>query len=345
MTFQLRDDQITDLGYFMNKPLAINGNEPGTGKTPVVCVLQRYQWDQHGAATIWVMPKTLLEKNREEAIRFGGWDSKDVVIIDGTPAEVEVQLLLPAKLFLMGFQRFKLIMEAGGFPERFTSFHADEYHKGFGGHESQQTQAMYKFMQKQGKFFLPMTGTIVNGKLDTAYPPMQVIEPAYYGNFKAFQNFHHIIDLFTGKRCGFRNHAHLRDVLGDHGTYRKWTDIFGPEMKIIQRETVPMEPEARALYDKFEAEAVLELEKFFIDGTLPGVAFIRARQLMEHPNRFPDLTEFGRWVDIIPGKRNGKVERLDLHITNHVENDTPVVIFAAMVPQQREIFASKHPAK
>jgi superfamily II DNA/RNA helicase len=58
---------------------------------------------------------------------------------------------------------------------------------------------------------------------------------------------------------------------------------------------------------------------------------------MEHPNRFPDLTDPGKFVDILPGKRTGKIERLDLHITNHVENGTPVVVFAALVPQQQEI--------
>ncbi len=58
---------------------------------------------------------------------------------------------------------------------------------------------------------------------------------------------------------------------------------------------------------------------------------------MELPNSFPDLINPGKFIDIIPGRRAGKLERLELHLTNHAELGKPVVVFAALKPQQREI--------
>jgi hypothetical protein len=99
-----------------------------------------------------------------------------------------------------------------------------------------------------------------------------------------------------------------------------------------------MNDEQRRLYDTFEKEAILELENFYITGKEPGVAFIRACQIMEHPNRFPNLAGSG-FVDIMPGETPAKLDRLELHLTDHLETRTPVIIYAAMRPQQREAFA------
>lgn len=335
----LRADQIEDLSYFMQHPKAVNCNEPGCGKTPVVCVLQRWLWDTKQVATVWVMPLSLLKKNRDEAMRFGGWENEDdIVIVHGTPKQVDEQLKKPAKVFLMGFARFKKVWEV--LPERFKAFHADEFHMGFGGNDSASSMAMYGFMKKQGEWFLPMTGTLVNGKLDTAYPALQVIEPRYYGTFDAFKNFHHEIDLWTGKRTGYRNHAHLGEIISLHGTRRKWSDIFGDEDKVVEPEIVMMEPEQLRLYKEFEANAILELEQFFIDGTMPGVAFARARQIMECPNEFPDLRfpDTNKSVDIIPGRRAGKTERVELHLIDHQQLGTPFVVFSAVRRQQVELW-------
>ena len=340
LEWELRPDQIEDLAKLMQNPRWIMGGEPGTGKTPTICVMQRYLWDHHQTGTIWAMPLSLLKKNREEALRFGGWDPADVVIVDGTPAQVQVQMLMPAKVFLMGFARFAKILKEGKFPERFRAMHTDEHHKGFSGHDSSRTGALYEFMKQQGKWFVPATGTIINGKLDTAYPAIQIIEPRYYGSFDGFKNRHHQLDMWTGKRIGFQDHAHLQEILQAHGSFSKWKDIFGNEQKVIQVELVEMEAEQKVLYKKFEKDALLELEQFFIDGTMPGVAFHRARQIMEIPNHFPDLRfpNSKATVDIIPGRRPGKLERLELHLTDHFTNGTPFVIFAPLIKQQLQIF-------
>ena len=332
MSFTLRKDQIEDLGYFLNHPKALFLSEPGTGKTPVVNVLQRALWDEQNIASVWPMPDKLLEKNREEAFRFGQWQHEDDVVIVKKPSDLQK----PARVFLMTFARFRLSWDA--LPERVKAFQSDEHHKGFGGHESGQTRAMYAFMQKQGEWFLPMTGTLYNGKPDTCYPPLQVIEPRYYGNYDSFKAHHHVIDIFSGKVCGYRHQDHLQKLLDLHSRRRLWKDIHGDHKPVVQIEQATMEPEQREMYDELREKALLELDRFFVDGTLPGVNFIRARQIMEHPNFFPDLTRPGETVDIIPGRRPGKLDLLDLHFENAAANRKPLVVYATQIPQQEQIF-------
>lgn len=333
MSFTLRTDQIEDLGYFLNHNKALFLSEPGTGKTPVVNVLQRALWDEQNLASVWAMPDKLLEKNREEAYRFGLWQNPDDVVI----AKSEKDFLKPARVFLTTFARFRMSWKA--LPERVKAMQTDEHHKGFGGHDSAQTQAMYNFMRERGTHFLPMTGTLYNGKPDTCYPVLQVIEPRYYGNYDSFKAHHHVIDIFTGKVSGYRHQDHLQMLLAQHSRRRLWKDIHGDHKPVIQIEQANMEPEQRELYDELREKAVLELDRFFVDGTLPGVNFIRCRQIMEHPNCFPDLTAPGKFIDIIPGRRPGKLDLLEFHMEDAAVNRKPLVIYATQIPQQEQIFA------
>ncbi|MDE2105553.1 MAG: hypothetical protein KGL39_50470, partial [Patescibacteria group bacterium] len=187
-------------------------------------------------------------------------------------------------------------------------------------------------------YFTPMTGTLINGKLETAYPALQIIEPRYYGSFESFKKFHTSYDIFTGKKLGYREHERLQKILQKHSIRRLFKDVFGEQEIVTQVEWLDMATEQRRIYDKFEKEAILELERFFITGQAPGTAFIRARQIMEHPHKFPNLgPDDTDWVDIMPGEPVAKSEALELHLTDHLENQTPFLIFAALVPQQLEI--------
>ncbi|MER2196074.1 hypothetical protein [Methylobacterium brachiatum] len=58
MTRELRPDQIQDLGtLFFKHRRHIQGGEPGTGKTPTICVLQRARWNKHDHKSLWLTPK------------------------------------------------------------------------------------------------------------------------------------------------------------------------------------------------------------------------------------------------------------------------------------------------
>lgn len=329
---QLRPDQIADLAILMRNPKHMHLSDPGTGKTPTICLFQRWLWEEHQTPSVWPMPKSLLEKNRDEALAWGGWeDERDVAILDRPFNPYDH----PAKVYLMGFDRFA--REQDKFPSNFKAIQIDEFHKGYGGHKSKRTEQLYRFCERVD-WFTPMTGTLINGKMETAYPPLQIIEPRYYGSYESFVNFHTDVDMWTGKKIGYRNHERLQAILQKHCIRRLFKDVFGEQKIVVQIEWMSMAPEQRRIYDQFERDAILELEKFFITGQQPGTAFIRARQIMEHPHRFPNLgPDDHDFVDLMPGEPVAKSERLELHLTDHQENGTPVIIYASLVPQQIDI--------
>jgi Superfamily II DNA/RNA helicases, SNF2 family len=331
----LRDYQVADLAYYIANPKCMNLSDPGTGKTPSVCVWIYYLWTHHGVGTAWVMPKRLMKKNRDELLRFTNFTEDDVVIVDGSPSQVRKQLNSGAKVYLMGFRRWALSWRQ--LPKFVKAVPVDEFHMGFKSESSAQTQALFAaFECGQMEYFLPMTGTLVEGKLSSAYPAIKIIEPRYYANERAFLYQHAIYDL-DDKIIGWKNHAKLSAIFGRHGIRRTFADIYGQQEIVVIPEVVEMSPHQRGMYDEFHEKAILELEKFYLDGTQPGVSFIRARQLMEHPNEFPDLTTPGQFIDIMPGEVPGKEELLEIHLEHHASTGTPFIIFSALVPQQRRL--------
>jgi hypothetical protein len=324
---QLRPDQIEDLALLISNPKFMLLNEPGTGKTPTACVYTEYLVTRMNMGVIWLQPLSIMEKNRDELIKWTGLRCAMVTTND-VPDDVDV--------LLMGPERFRRVWQ--DIPKRFKAIIGDEWHMMFGGATSARTTALFDFMRRQGTHVLPMTGTLINGKLDTAFPAVQLIEPRYYGDYSQFCNYHHDVDPWTGKLAGYRNHQKLRSIMLQHGQRRTFEDVYGPEAKIIQIESVSLLPAQREMYETFEEQAYLELEKFVIDGTLPGTAFIRSRQILEHPNNFPDLTNpKAPPIDILAGEISGKEERLEIHFQDHLNTGEPLVVFSALMPQQRRI--------
>ncbi|GBU16828.1 MULTISPECIES: SNF2-related protein [Methylobacterium] len=333
---ELRPDQIQDLGrLFYKERRCIHGGEPGTGKTPTICVLQRARWDKHGHRTLWLMPMKLLEKNLDEALLWGEWGEDEVVILDG-PVEPRH---LAAKVVLMGYTRFELSSEAFSPEQGFYAVDIDEWHKAFGGHESKRTQALYRWCARRGKdlWFVPMTGTSYNGRPSTVYPAIQVIEPRYYGTPEAFDMMHNIVDPWSRKVVGHDNLDRLEAILSKHSIKRLWSEVHGPEELVVEIARCRMNERQRKAYETFRETALLELEQFFVDGTKPGVAFTRARQIMEHPNAFPDLVNPGQWVDICPGETPGKLEEFGDDCEKLTSLARPLLAYAALKPQQRQM--------
>lgn len=79
----LRDYQVRDLAYYIANERCLNLSDPGTGKTPSVCAYTYWMWNYQGQRTIWVMPTSLLEKNRDELLRFSNFQPVDIAIIQG----------------------------------------------------------------------------------------------------------------------------------------------------------------------------------------------------------------------------------------------------------------------
>ena len=333
----LRTEQIADLAFYMGMKRCMNLSDPGTGKTPSVCVMQYWLWNDQQVGTAWVMPKRLLKKNYRELLRFTHFTEKDIVILDGNAKQIDKQLASGAKVFLMGFRRWTLSWRR--LPDYVKALHVDEIHKGFKSAESAATLSMFAaFDTKRFDWFIAMTGTLISGKLSSCYPSIRVIEPRYYSSEQQFLYQHAIYD-WEDKIIGWKNHEKLAAIFGTHGIRRLFSDIFGEQEIVMQPEVTYMEPEQRRMYDEFHEKAIVDLDKFFLTGAEPGVSFIRARQLMEHPNRFPDLTTPGQFIDVIPGRKPGKEELLDFHLDDHEDSGKPLIIYTAMIPQQESICA------
>jgi ERCC4-related helicase len=283
-------------------------------------------WNDRRHRVVWTMPKSLLKKNKDELLEFSGFSPDDIAIVDGTPKQRKKAIDSNAKVFLIGFTAFTTHWE-----EMLTQYPdincmlVDELHMGYGGHDSKRTQSFYAAMQKI-KYFVGMTGTIINGRLSSIYPSIQVIEPSRYkGGFYSFMA-HHALEDSYGRVVAWCNPELLKPFLRKFAIRHSFEEIYGPEAKVIIHEKVEMDPLQREAYDEFEETALLELEDSWLDGSFSkAVHIIHCRKIMEHPQTL------GAPLDAI--KTTGKEERLIVHLENVKQSGKPMIVFAALTAQ------------
>jgi hypothetical protein len=199
----------------------------------------------------------------------------------------------------------------------------DEWHLGYGGPESGQTKSLYKIM-KHCSAMCGMTGTLIDGKLDSSFPAIHVIEPNYYGSYGGFIDEHaDFIDDY-GKVKSWKNHDKISKILARHTVRHTFEEVYGPEPVQFFTKVVPMGPKCREKYDEFHQLAMLELEDMSVlDGSLPGVNQIRARQIMAHPETM--------------GIARGETTSKDKLIAGYATEGRPLLVFAALQPEQRRL--------
>ena len=328
---ELRDYQVADLAFYMSRPRCGNFSDPGTGKTPPTCVYIGWMWDEKKVRTIWCMPKSLRKKNLLELLEWTDFTMDDVVIVGGSPARRTRLMKTDAKVFVMGFDCFaRNWQELVAYHPDVNMLVGDEWHMGFKSDGSQRTQSLYAFMERT-EYLVAMTGTIIDGRLDTAYPLIQLCQPGSYMSGHAGFIMAHAIENSYGQIVAWRNPERVGKIFKNIAIRHTFEEVYGPEAKVIVHEVCEMDPKQREFYTEFEETALLELEDSWLDGTLPGVNLIRCRQLMEHPQTF------GEPLDQI--SRTGKEERLLIHLEDHKRTGKPFIIFSAMVPQHDRIEA------
>lgn len=331
---KLRTDQIADLAFYIAKKKVLNLSEPGTGKTPSV-VVNQYRREMN---TVWVMPKSLLQKNKDEIVKFTPLTPEDVIILDGSKKEISNLVKQEKKVMLMGPTRLKLSRE--DIPSCYKACDVDEFHMCFSG-QSGRTEAWLNFMRNIEECVL-MSGTLIDGKLDTAWPAIHAIEPRYYPfGYASFLNAHAYLDEY-GKPYGWKNHAKIAAIFGKHGIRHTFKDVYGDQEIISQIEEVFMDTKHRQLFDDMESEALIELEDMFLTAPDPGVNLIRCRQIMEHPQSYPDPQNPEERIDLIGKERwsTAKLERLKVLIEDHARTGDPFIVFSTLIPQQRDIIST-----
>lgn len=199
----------------------------------------------------------------------------------------------------------------------------DELHMAYGGLESKLTESFY-FVNKRVSRFVGMTGTLINGRLDTAFPAIHAIEPRYYGSRNGFY-YEHVAAMDDYQRpIKWKNEAKLTAIIEKHSIRRTFEEVYGKEDVVFFTEDVDMHEDVQDKYDEFEEQAMLELEDGrILDGSMTGVAQIRARQIMAHPETmFGDIP---KWTE--------KDDRVQIYLSQGKKT----LLFAALQPEQERL--------
>ena len=199
-----------------------------------------------GKKTIIVQPNHLRYKNRLECIRFSGFKPHEVKVVErvdetygprkrlGTDACQETGYINhlddpDVKVIIVGFTFLK------NYWEEIIEHHpevdlvvVDEGHEAYKTYNSKASRELYSLMDRTS-CFLYCTGTIIDGRLDTAFVPIHIVKPEYYGSYQGFRAQH----------CGFEddyqnclywvNEKKVTEILNRHGVLRRWSDVYGEQ--------------------------------------------------------------------------------------------------------------------
>lgn len=342
-----RQDQIADLAFFINNPKAGLLHDPGVGKTITAAVYTEYCWKYKQWKTVWTQPKSLIKKNKDEILECTDFLPEEVIMVRGTPEQRKKQMSDPkGKVFLFTADGWKNEWQTllQHHPDVKCSIH-DELHLYYANHKSKRTEAWY-VASRHMKSVIPMSGTLIKGKLETVYPTLHVIASQYYGSYEAFMSQHAQRDPY-GRIEGWQNHEKLRNVLGAVSIRRSFASVYGASSPVVQVEKVEMHPLQREKYDELAEMATLELEDRFLEAGTAGVMAIRCRQILAHPEKVKLPTEYNTLGKPIAWKEynllgkdiiTGKDEAMLVHAESSYGAGERLVIFAALQPEQQRIY-------
>lgn len=276
------------------------------------------------------MPKSLMAKNYEELLLWSNLTPEQIVMVDGTPAQRKKQMDWDkGRVFIMGFEAFALNWEylRARYPNM-VHFCADEMHKGFSTHGTRnwkdpkkfhgprRTVMFYEYLHKGGDM-LATTGTIINGRLTSAFPIIHVINPVYYGTYQNFLNWHAILDDW-GNPQYWKNHDRLSQILDRHGKRITYEDAYGKEAKLQFVVKCHMGNKQYKAFKEFEERAILELDNGdLLEAKHEATALRRCLEIMQTPEKYGLLEKHD----------NGKEARLLDEVDSAIAEGEQLLIF------------------
>lgn len=286
--------QIKDLAFHMVNPRGGNLSDPGAGKTPPTNVHLWNLWDEYGVRSAFLMPTTLFDQNRESLLNFTHFKPEQVVIVDGTIKQREKIMSSPdAVVFIASFNFFAQTGKPSN-PQpsnyevlkryhKIEALAVDEWHKGFKGITAKRTQALHYYLHNQPiPVFIPLTGTAVDGHLDSVYPLIHALEPRYYVNHSDFLRQHAIYDFWGDKIVAWTNVEKVKEILNRHCIRHSFEEVHGKDATVVVPQAFKMSKPHFDFYRKFEDTGLLEVEGGFKECTSAEFA-IRKRQICNCP--------------------------------------------------------------
>lgn len=322
MTIQARPYQVEDLSTLITNPRTGLFHDPGGGKTYIAALFTQYIYEATKERIVWTQPGGIIAKNKRDILASTNFTSEEVALVQGTKSQrMEMYNNPSVKVFLMTGVGYANEWEF--LPADVRHSVHDEIHLYYTTHNAARTQNWYRAC-KNKKAIVPMTGTIIKGRLDSAYPVCHVLAPWAYGNDRAFVQHHAWFDE-NGRVIGWKNHDRLKEVLKRIGIFRSFKSIYGEEEKVIQVQVCQLSDKVRSLYKKLEESGLIELQDEFVDAGNPAVSAMRARQLLSCPEQF----------EII--EKTEKDEALLVDIEDHIKSGEPLAIFAVFTKEQERI--------
>lgn len=329
--------QVEDLAHFLANKRHGNFSDPGTRKTAVFNVQCQYLWKVEKKRVLFLMPNSLANQNRLSFFKFTDFQPEDIVLVRGTPAQRLKAMQTDAKVFIGSFNFFVADKKEGKSDyERLKELHpdvdclgVDEFHMGFGNIESIRTQSMIYWMndyKMKCNWFVPITGTPINGRLGSFYPIIHLIEPRYYYNHKTFLNEHAIFNQWGGI-CAWKNTRKVKELLSRHSVRRTFEEVHGPEALEVIPQPIIMGDAHRRFYDDYEQKELLDKGGELVAAKHEAEATLRLYQILNCPKAIGHNFELA------------KDEIMEVHFQTALNAEKPIVVYASSHEEQERLYA------
>lgn len=288
------------------------------------------------------MPTSLFHQNYKSFFKFTHFKPEEIVILRGTKKQRRKQMADPnGKVFIASFNFFAPSgtwdnpgpseYDALREHHKIGALFVDEWHMGFKSLTSKRTQGLL-FSLQWIPIFVPMTGTAVDGHLDSVYPLIHAIEPRYYLNYQDFLNQHCVYDFYGKKTGQWKNVQKVKEILARHCVRHTFEEVHGADETIIEPRGCDMDPHHQELYDDYESTGLMMTHSEGLKEAAHGAEMVlRLRQLCNCPEIFAE----GDFCQ--PGVKKvhlTKDEMIETDIESALQANKKVLIFAVFKAEQ-----------
>jgi SNF2 family DNA or RNA helicase len=306
--------------------------EMGTGKTkPVIDLVGILKAKGENPRVLVLCPNTLLDNWAEEIVSNS---SLTHAIIPKSKNKRTKVLTGEQDVTIMNYEKVILFQDLAPFM-RFNMVVLDESHK-IKSHLAKRTKTIMQLFGDRDIRKYCLTGTPVGQCFTDIYTQMSFLNPAFLGfaSFYSFRNHYGVIE--DGYAPGGRTFkkvtglkpekkVDLNERIALHSIQLKKEDCHSLPPKLYSRQTVEMSPAMAVQYKKMQKDLMIELSTGTITASVAVVKILRLQEILG-----------GHYL---PQGDNNKLKLLKEIITEQVEYNNPVIIWAHYIKSIKAIEA------